>query len=72
MYLYNFFLQARFGLPSEIPWHWLYYSGLAFAIGMVRHVHKRSAFRTIPATLESGLIPERGGALMEYHPVICH
>lgn len=40
--LYRFFLNKRgirFALQS-IPWHWLYYlySGLAFAIGLARHV----------------------------------
>jgi glycosyltransferase involved in cell wall biosynthesis len=40
--LYGFFLKKRglrFALQS-IPWHWLYYlySGLAFGIGLTRHV----------------------------------
>ena len=41
--LYRFFLKKRglrFALQS-VPWHWLYYlySGLAFAIGLARHVY---------------------------------
>jgi len=40
--LYRFFLKKRgfrFALQS-VPWHWLYYlySGLAFAIGLARHI----------------------------------
>jgi hypothetical protein len=44
--LYRFFLRKRglrFALQS-VPWHWLYYlySGLAFAIGLARHVFRGS------------------------------
>jgi len=45
--LYRFFLEKRglqFALQS-VPWHWLYYlySGLAFAIGLARHVFQGSS-----------------------------
>ena len=45
--LYRFFLKKRgfrFALQS-VPWHWLYYlySGLAFAIGLARHVFRGSS-----------------------------
>jgi glycosyltransferase involved in cell wall biosynthesis len=45
--LYRFFLHKRglwFALRT-IPWHWFYYfySGLAFAIGLARHVSGRSS-----------------------------
>ncbi len=49
--VYQFFYQKRgflFALKT-VPWHWLYYfySGLAFAIGLVRH-HWQTYQPTIP------------------------
>ncbi|MEQ8971879.1 MAG: glycosyltransferase [Coleofasciculus sp. C1-SOL-03] len=49
--VYQFFYQKRgflFALQT-VPWHWLYYfySGLAFAIGLVRH-HWQTYQPTIP------------------------
>jgi len=49
--VYQFFYQKRgflFALQT-VPWHWLYYfySGLAFAIGLVRH-HWQTYRPTIP------------------------
>jgi len=46
--LYRFLARKQgiwFALKS-IPWHWLYYlySGLAFAIGMVRHLSQKQGF----------------------------
>jgi glycosyltransferase involved in cell wall biosynthesis len=57
--LYRFFLKKRgfrFALQS-IPWHWLYYlySGLAFAIGLARHVFLGSSK---PGPTKSVLVPE--------------
>jgi len=57
--LYRFFLKKRglrFALQA-VPWHWLYYlySGLAFAIGLVRHVFLGS--RKLEST-KSALLPE--------------
>lgn len=57
--LYAFFLKKRglfFALKS-IPWHWLYYlySGLAFAIGLFRHIVRRGRHRT---SINSPLSPE--------------
>ncbi len=52
--LYRFFLRKRgfqFTIQS-IPWHWLYfvYSGVAFAVGTVRHLinHDRLQKRSLP------------------------
>jgi GT2 family glycosyltransferase len=52
--LYRFFLARRgplFALAA-IPWHWLYflYSGVAFAVGLVRH-----AYRTLRAAPAAGV-----------------
>jgi GT2 family glycosyltransferase len=57
--LYRFFLEKR-GLrfaAQVIPWHWLYflYSGVAFAIGTVRHLVDRDRGLGRPASL---LTPE--------------
>jgi GT2 family glycosyltransferase len=57
--LYRFFLKKRglrFVLQS-IPWHWLYYlySGLAFGIGLARHVFRRSSKL---GSTESELLPK--------------
>jgi GT2 family glycosyltransferase len=57
--LYRFFLKKRglrFALQS-VPWHWLYYlySGLAFAIGLARHVFRVSS--KLHST-KSALLPE--------------
>jgi cellulose synthase/poly-beta-1,6-N-acetylglucosamine synthase-like glycosyltransferase len=57
--LYRFFLikrGLRFALQS-IPWHWLYYlySGLAFAIGLARHIFRVSSG---PGSIKSALVPE--------------
>jgi len=53
--LYRFFLEKR-GLlfaAQAIPWHWLYflYSGVAFAIGTVRHLVDRDRGLGKPASL---------------------
>lgn len=67
--LYRFFLEKR-GLrftAQAIPWHWLYflYSGVAFAIGTVRHVVKvdnglgRPASPPTPEALRSGSRAEK-------------
>ena len=52
--LYRFFFRKRglkFALQS-IPWHWLYffYSGVAFAVGVIRHVvnFDRLGHRSLP------------------------
>jgi GT2 family glycosyltransferase len=57
--LYRFFLKKRglrFALQS-VPWHWLYYlySGLAFAIGLARHVFRRSRK---PGSTKPALVPD--------------
>ena len=57
--LYRFFQKKRgfrFALQS-IPWHWLYYlySGLAFAIGLARHMFLGSRK---PDNTKSALVPE--------------
>lgn len=57
--LYRFFLKKRgfrFALQS-VPWHWLYYlySGLAFAIGLARHVFFGN--RKLEST-KSALLPQ--------------
>ncbi|MDR4494041.1 MAG: glycosyltransferase family 2 protein [Nitrospirales bacterium] len=62
--LYSFFLKKRglrFALQS-VPWHWLYYfySGLAFAIGLFRHIVRRGRQRT---SITSPLSPESFNAL---------
>jgi hypothetical protein len=49
--LYRFFLHKR-GLwfaARAIPWHWLYYfySGLAFALGSVRHLLRSRQRKTV-------------------------
>jgi len=63
--LYRFFLRKRgfrFALQS-VPWHWLYYlySGLAFAIGLARHVFRgsRKPGSTKPALVPDPLDPQR-------------
>ncbi|MEQ9371492.1 MAG: glycosyltransferase family 2 protein [Coleofasciculus chthonoplastes F3-SA18-01] len=58
--VYQFFYQKRgflFALQT-VPWHWLYYfySGLAFAIGLVRHHWQTyqptiSTWKTVPGNL---------------------
>ncbi len=44
--LYHFFFHHRGALflLKTLPWHWFYflYSGIAFAIGLVRHLYKKS------------------------------
>jgi len=57
--LYGFFLKKRglrFAIGS-IPWHWLYYlySGLAFAIGLARHIFRVSSGS---GSTKSALLPE--------------
>lgn len=53
--LYRFFLEKR-GLrfaAQAIPWHWFYflYSGVAFAVGTVRHLAGHDPGRERPASL---------------------
>lgn len=53
--LYRFFLEKR-GLrfaAQTVPWHWLYflYSGVAFAVGTVRHLAGHDPGRERPAAL---------------------
>jgi GT2 family glycosyltransferase len=55
--LYQFFNRKRgivFAIAT-IPWHWLYYlySGLAFAIGIVRHVFDTDRSNQHPKTISS-------------------
>ena len=62
--LYRFFLKKRglrFALQS-VPWHWLYYlySGLAFVIGLARHIFRVSSG---PNSTKSALLPESFDAL---------
>ena len=59
--LYRFFLKKRgfqFTIQS-IPWHWLYffYSGVAFAIGTVRHVINRDRLRKRSLPIVNGSPP---------------
>jgi hypothetical protein len=56
--LYRFFFRKRglkFTLQS-IPWHWLYffYSGVAFTVGVVRHVFNFNRHRERSQLLVSG------------------
>lgn len=53
--LYRFFLEKR-GVrfaAQTVPWHWLYflYSGVAFAVGTVRHLAGHDPGRERPASL---------------------
>lgn len=62
--LYHFYLKKRgirFALQS-IPWHWLYYlySGLAFIIGLVRHVFRRNRKQE---SSQRSVIPEFPGSI---------
>jgi GT2 family glycosyltransferase len=67
--LYRFFLKKRgfrFTLQS-VPWHWLYYmySGLAFAIGLVRHVfcgsRKLESTKSAPSPQSFDTLGKPGG-----------
>jgi GT2 family glycosyltransferase len=55
--VYQFFNRKRgmvFAIAT-IPWHWLYYfySGLAFAIGIIRHVFVKTQSHQNPKTISS-------------------
>ncbi len=65
--LYRFFLEKR-GLRfsvQAIPWHWLYflYSGVAFAIGTVRHLTDRDRGFGKPASLLTPESPRSGSRI---------
>ncbi len=63
--VYRFFYHKRgkkFALKT-IPWHWLYYlySGLAFAIGTVRHLFEQSTVREVnPSPSKKYRLDSRG------------